>query len=69
MWDLMGKDTILFHHTAEADPDSMASQDVAQSRPWFEVGDRGARADAVNHQAAAVLKHCPHVQLDFDGPV
>jgi hypothetical protein len=35
MWDLMGKDAILFHHTAEPDPESMASQYVARSRLWF----------------------------------
>ncbi|WP_363320474.1 hypothetical protein [Pseudonocardia sp.] len=36
MWDLMGKDTVLFHHAGDADPDSMASQYVAQCRLWFE---------------------------------
>lgn len=36
MWDLMGKDTILFHHSADADPESMASQYVQQSRMWFD---------------------------------
>lgn len=37
MWDLMGKDTILFHHAADAsDPDTMASQYVQQSAMWFE---------------------------------
>jgi DNA-binding transcriptional regulator YhcF (GntR family) len=36
IWDLMGKDAILFHHTAGSDPESMASQYVAQSRLWFE---------------------------------
>jgi DNA-binding transcriptional regulator YhcF (GntR family) len=35
MWDLMGKDATLFHHSADADPDSMASQYVAQSAMWF----------------------------------
>jgi DNA-binding transcriptional regulator YhcF (GntR family) len=36
MWDLMGKDATLFHHSADADPDSMASQYVAQSAMWFD---------------------------------
>jgi len=36
IWDLMGKDTILFHHSAESDPEAMASQFVQQSRMWFD---------------------------------
>ncbi|WP_214368214.1 GntR family transcriptional regulator [Pseudonocardia sp. H11422] len=36
MWDLMGKDAVLFHHTADSDPDSMASQYVQQGRTWFD---------------------------------
>jgi DNA-binding transcriptional regulator YhcF (GntR family) len=36
VWDLMGKDTILFHHSAEADDESMSSQIVKQSRQWFD---------------------------------
>jgi DNA-binding transcriptional regulator YhcF (GntR family) len=37
MWDLMGKDAILFHHAADAgDPDTMASQYVQQSAMWFD---------------------------------
>ena len=36
IWDLMGKDTILFHHSAEADPEALASQYVQQSRMWFD---------------------------------
>jgi len=36
MWDLMGKDAILFQHSAEADGESMASQYVQQSRMWFD---------------------------------
>ncbi|MPY83507.1 MAG: GntR family transcriptional regulator [Actinophytocola sp.] len=36
MWDLMGKDTTLFHHTADSDDDTMASQYVKQSRMWFD---------------------------------
>jgi DNA-binding transcriptional regulator YhcF (GntR family) len=36
IWDLMGKDATLFHHTADADPDSLASQYVDQSRMWFD---------------------------------
>lgn len=36
MWDLMGKDAVLFHHRADVDPESMASQYVQQSRLWFD---------------------------------
>lgn len=36
MWDLMGKDTILFHHAAEADEEAMSTQYVKQSRMWFD---------------------------------
>lgn len=36
MWDLMGKDTTLFHHAGDVDPDSMASQYVHQARLWFD---------------------------------
>lgn len=36
IWDLMGKDTVLFHHSADADDDTMASQYVKQSRMWFD---------------------------------
>lgn len=36
MWDLMGKDATLFHHSADGDPESMASQYVAQSTSWFD---------------------------------
>jgi DNA-binding transcriptional regulator YhcF (GntR family) len=36
VWDLMGKDAVLFHHSAEADPETMASQQVQQGRLWFE---------------------------------
>ncbi|WP_436493400.1 GntR family transcriptional regulator [Actinokineospora sp. HUAS TT18] len=36
MWDLMGKDAILFQHSAESDDESMASQYVKQSRMWFD---------------------------------
>lgn len=36
MWDLMGKDAVLFHHSADTDPDSMASQYIAQSLMWFD---------------------------------
>jgi hypothetical protein len=32
----MGKDTILFHHSAESDPEAMDSQFVQQSRMWFD---------------------------------
>lgn len=36
VWDLMGKDAVLFHHTADTDPESLASQYVSQSRDWFD---------------------------------
>ncbi|NMO93999.1 GntR family transcriptional regulator [Actinomycetospora sp. TBRC 11914] len=36
MWDLMGKDTVLLSHAADADPDSMNSQQVSQAVLWFE---------------------------------
>ncbi|SFO09938.1 GntR family transcriptional regulator [Amycolatopsis rubida] len=36
IWDLMGKDTILFHHSADANDDTIASQYVKQSRMWFD---------------------------------
>jgi hypothetical protein len=36
IWDLMGKDTILFHHTTDGDEDSMEAQYVRQSRMWFD---------------------------------
>ena len=31
----MGKDTVLFHHSADTDPDSIESQYLAQSQMWF----------------------------------
>ncbi|GJF03667.1 GntR family transcriptional regulator [Pseudonocardia sp. D17] len=36
MWDLMGKDAVLFHHTADHDDESTASQYVRQARLWFD---------------------------------
>lgn len=36
IWDLMGKDASLFHHAADGDPDSTATQFVNQSTMWFE---------------------------------
>lgn len=35
MWDLMGKDATLFHHSSDSDPDTLSSQYVSQSRMWF----------------------------------
>lgn len=35
-FDPMGKDTTLFHHTADNDPDSMASQYVSEAGAWFD---------------------------------
>jgi DNA-binding transcriptional regulator YhcF (GntR family) len=34
--DPMGKDSILFQHTDDGDPDSTGSQFVAQTRAWFD---------------------------------
>jgi len=36
IWDLMGKDAVLFHHAADLDPESLASQYVTQSTAWFD---------------------------------
>lgn len=36
VWDLMGEDTVLFHHSADADDETMASHYVKQSRMWFD---------------------------------
>jgi hypothetical protein len=36
IWDLMGKDATLFHHSADGDEDSLASQYLRQSRMWFD---------------------------------
>jgi hypothetical protein len=36
MYDVMGKDSVLFHHSDDGDPASPAAQYVAQSRLWFE---------------------------------
>jgi hypothetical protein len=37
MYDLMGKDTALFHYATDDDPASMASQYVDQARRWFDT--------------------------------
>ncbi|WP_177206852.1 hypothetical protein [Saccharomonospora viridis] len=36
VWDLMGEDTVLFHHSVDADDETMASHYVKQSRMWFD---------------------------------
>jgi len=36
VYDLMGKDTVLFHHTTDADEASTGSQYVEQARTWFD---------------------------------
>ena len=36
MYDVMGKDSVLFHHSDDGDQTSPAGQFVAQSRLWFE---------------------------------
>ncbi|MEU6412993.1 GntR family transcriptional regulator [Microbispora sp. NPDC046933] len=36
LYDVMGRDTVLFHHSVSDDPSSAASQYVAQARTWFE---------------------------------
>jgi DNA-binding transcriptional regulator YhcF (GntR family) len=35
-FDPMGKDTALFHHTAETDPEALSSQYVAEAAAWFD---------------------------------
>lgn len=37
MYDLMGKDTTLFHYAVDDDPTSMASQYVEEAREWFDT--------------------------------
>lgn len=36
IWDLMGKDAILFHHAIDDDEDAMGAQYVRQSQMWFD---------------------------------
>ncbi len=36
MYDLMGKDALLFHHSAD-EGGSPAAQYVAQARAWFDI--------------------------------
>lgn len=36
IFDLMGRDATLFHHTADEDPESLGSQYIAQSQMWFD---------------------------------
>ena len=36
MYDLMGKDAIMFHYAADDDPDSIGGQYVAQAEAWFD---------------------------------
>lgn len=36
VYDLMGKDTVLFHHAATDDADAMGTQYVQQARTWFD---------------------------------
>jgi DNA-binding transcriptional regulator YhcF (GntR family) len=36
VYDLMGKDTTLFHHAATSDADAMGTQYVQQARQWFD---------------------------------
>jgi DNA-binding transcriptional regulator YhcF (GntR family) len=36
IYDLMGKDAILFHHAANEDPDSIGTQYLQQARQWFD---------------------------------
>jgi hypothetical protein len=35
IYDLMGKDAVLFHHAANEDPDSTGTQYLQQARLWF----------------------------------
>lgn len=36
IWDLMGKDAVLFQHSADGDPESIGSQQVQQAKTWFQ---------------------------------
>jgi DNA-binding transcriptional regulator YhcF (GntR family) len=36
VYDLMGKDTVLFHHSTDDDEDSTGSQQVQQAQAWFD---------------------------------
>jgi DNA-binding transcriptional regulator YhcF (GntR family) len=36
VFDLMGKDTTLFHHEASEDPEAVESQFISQATTWFE---------------------------------
>jgi DNA-binding transcriptional regulator YhcF (GntR family) len=36
VYDLMGKDAVLFHHAADDDAETMGSQYVEQARKWFD---------------------------------
>ncbi|MEC3974577.1 GntR family transcriptional regulator [Amycolatopsis sp. H20-H5] len=36
IWDLMGKDATLFHHSVDGDEDSLSTRFVRQSHTWFE---------------------------------
>jgi DNA-binding transcriptional regulator YhcF (GntR family) len=36
VYDLMGKDTVLFHHAATGDADALGTQYVQQARNWFD---------------------------------
>jgi hypothetical protein len=36
MYDLLGKDAVLFHHTLSDDDASIGSQYVEQARAWFD---------------------------------
>jgi DNA-binding transcriptional regulator YhcF (GntR family) len=36
LYDVMGRDAVLFHHAVTEDPSSMASQYVAQAQAWFD---------------------------------
>ncbi|KUP97885.1 GntR family transcriptional regulator [Thermobifida cellulosilytica] len=36
IYDLMGRDSVLFHHSHDEDPESVASQYVTQARLWFD---------------------------------
>lgn len=36
IYDPMGKDAVLFHHTADGDPESTESQQVSEAARWFD---------------------------------
>ena len=75
IYDLMGKDATLFHHTTNDDSASAGSLYVEQMAGWFDTiwthrrqaGDSVTRSDG--DELATLLARTRHLLLDFDGPV